>query len=82
MDKVMELIFVVAGHLVNAIGGLLAILLIGLLPIYAYTYVIYRKNVNIFSSRSAVLSLLAAMALSFCLSAVFAMSAIVLNAWG
>ena len=78
----METSFVLAGHLVQLVGGVLAILLVGLLPLYVLAYGLYRTRSGVTSSASAfALSLLGAV-LALCVSGVIFVSAMVLSAWG
>ena len=82
MYGIMEAIFVASGYIVNFMGGALAILLIAFLPLYCCGFAIYQRNINWRSSRPAILSLLAAAVLTILLTAVFAITAVVLGAWG
>jgi hypothetical protein len=82
MDAIMETIFVASGYIVNLMGGALAILLVAFLPLYCYGFVAYQKTISFHSSRSALLALLAAIVLTILLTAVFAMTAVVLGVWG
>ncbi len=81
MDSFMESIFVLSGHVVGNVGGLIAILFIGLLPLYVFFFVCYKKKIEIKSALPMASLSLAGM-FSLILSAVFAMTAMVLGAWG
>ncbi|ODS24663.1 hypothetical protein AB835_02755 [Candidatus Endobugula sertula] len=78
----MEAIFVASGYIVNFMGGALAILLIAFLLLYCCGFAFYERNINWHSSRPAILSLLTAAVLTILLTAVFAITAVVLGAWG
>lgn len=82
MDAIMEAIFVGAGYAVGAIGGVLAMLLVGLLPIYAYGLFLYFQKASIRSTRLTLMLFIASMVLSVILLAVFAITAVAMGAWG
>ncbi|WHI49948.1 hypothetical protein P3339_16010 [Microbulbifer sp. MLAF003] len=81
MDNFMESIFVLSGHIVSNVGGLVAILLIGFLPLYVFFFVCYKRKIAI-KSALPIASLALAGMLSLFLIAVFAMTAMTLGAWG
>lgn len=81
MDSFMESIFVLSGHVVSNVGGLIAILLIGLLPLYVFFFVCYKRKIAIKSALPIAFLSLAGM-FSLFLTAVFAMTAMALGAWG
>jgi hypothetical protein len=82
MEQLLEISFILAGHLVQLIGGVLAILLIGLLPLYLLAYGLYRTQTGVMSSASTLALSVLAVVLALCLSGVIFVSAMVLRAWG
>ncbi len=81
MDSFMESIFVFSGYVVSNVGALFAILFIGLIPLYVFFFVCYKRKIAI-KSALPIASLFLASMLSLFLTAVFAMTAMVLGAWG
>lgn len=82
MNAAMEAIFVASGHIVNFMGGVLAIFLIAFLPLYFYGFMTYRKKIKLRSSRLALLVFIGAVTLTVLLTIVFAMTSVVLGMWG
>jgi cell division protein FtsX len=81
MDSFMESIFVLSGHVVSNVGAFIAILLIGLIPLYVFFFVCYKSKIAIKSALPMAYLFLASM-LSLFLTAVFVMTAMALGAWG
>ena len=82
MDAVMEAIFVASGHVVGFMGGALAILLVAFFPMYCYGFLAYQKHLRVRASRASLFAFIAAVVLTILLTVVFAMTAVVLGAWG
>ena len=77
----MESIFILSGYVVSNVGALIAILFIGLIPLYVFFFVCYKRKIAI-KSALPMASLFLASMLSLFLTAVFAMTAMALGAWG
>lgn len=82
IDAIMEAIFVTSGYIVNFMGGILAIALVAFLPLYCWAFAFYQTNISWHFSGPAILALLVATILTGLLTVVFAITAVVLGAWG
>lgn len=77
----MEGIFVLSGHIVSYTNGVIAIIFIGLLPLSIFFFICYKNKIAI-KSLLPIIFLSLASVFSLCLTAVFAMTAVALGAWG
>ncbi len=82
MNAAMETIFVASGHIINFMGGVLAIFLVAFIPLYFYGFMTYRKKIKLRSSRLALIIFIGAVTLTILLTVVFAMTSVVLGVWG
>ena len=81
VEQFLQLFFLTAGCVVSYTGLLLAILLIGFLPLYIYSYFALSGKTD-FSHPKGKLCGIAALFLSVLLSCVFWLSAAVMGTWG
>ena len=82
MDELMETIFLAGGNLVAFFGLPVAILLVGLLPVYIYGYVGFRKKISYKESKLAIIFLILSILCSLAISAVLFICGMVMGAWG
>jgi hypothetical protein len=81
MDSLMESIFLISGHIVSYTNGVIAIILIGFLPLYIFFFICYKNKIAL-KSILPIIFLSLASVFSLCLIAVVAMTAVALGAWG
>ena len=79
MDTIIKSIFLVAGNLVIFLGGWLALLIVGMFPLYVAAYFFFVKKIAL---RSSMLSYALLFVSAVAMSSVIAMSAVVMGTWG
>ena len=79
MDTFLTSAFQLAGHLVAFLGGALALLLVGMSPLYIASYFLFVKQVAL---RSSVLPYALSVATAVAMSCVIGISAVVMGQWG
>lgn len=81
LEHSLQIIFLTAGCLVSYTGLVIAIFLVGLLPVYVYGYCVFSKRIRL-SSLSGRLSGVFAFIMTLLLSGILWSSAIALGSWG
>lgn len=80
-EQFIQIFFLTAGCVVNYTGLLLAILLIGFLPLYVYGYFAFSGKTNFSHTRGKIFGF-SALLLSLLLSCIFWLSAAIMGTWG
>ena len=80
-EQFIQLFFLTAGCVVNYTGLLLAILLVGFLPLYIYGYFAFSGRLDLVSLTGKAYGF-SALFVSLLLSCVFWLSAAIMGAWG
>ena len=81
IEKLIQIFFLIAGCIINYTGLLLAILLIGFLPLYVYGYFIYVERLNL-STRQGKMCGIVVLLLALALSFILWLSAAIMGTWG
>jgi hypothetical protein len=79
MDTLLAAVFQLAGHMVAFMGGMLALLLIGMAPLYIAAYFLFVKQVAL---RSSMLLYALSIVTAVAMSGVIGISAMVMGQWG
>ena len=81
IESMLQIFFLSAACLFQAVGLTIAILLIGFAPLYYFAFYFYKKKLSLKSIKTSLLLLLT-VGLTLLLSATLWLSAIILGQWG